>query len=405
MSERKHVVPGERVGPPRPSDLEVHDASGLDVPLQARWLKRLSICERARYRKALALLAAGGSVRSLIQDGNLPLGLGVYEALLARSWAVRFDDKAAMIRLAKKAVEVAQGLDPKVHGAKQVADLQARARGELANAYRAADQLRSADHAFGQAFALFEQGTSDPCLKVRLFDLEASLLGTWREFTMAEDRLKLAAELYRELGEPHLAGRVLISRALYTFYNSRPEEGLRLNKQGIELIDRRRDPALFLAAMHNELLFLVDLGRYDEAKRRLFKSRRHFIYKDRVNALRLRGLEGRIEYGLGKLLSAEIAFREVKEGFDKSGMSFHAAVISLELAMVLLSQDRFDEAEREVLAVRGVFAEGELYREFLGSVFFLREVFRRRTVTPATIEEAVAHLWRKQLQIGSRHFR
>lgn len=415
MSERDHVACGEWAerdlsraseGPPPPFELDARDEAGFDVPVHVRSLQQLSSSERARYQTALVLLASGDGVRTLMRDGNLPLaGLGVYEALLTRSWAVRFQDKEAMIRLARVAVEVAQRFDPKVHGAKQVADLQALAWGELANAYRAADQLRSADRAFGQADALFVQGTGDPYLKARLFDLEASLLGAWREFPLVEERLELVTDLYRELGETHFAGRALINRALYSYYNCRLEEAIRLNNQAVELIDRDRDPALFLMAMHNDLLFLVELRRYDKAKLRLFKSRRHFIYQDRANALMLRWIEGRIEYGLENLVSAEIAFREVKEGMTELRMPFHAAVASLDLAMALLSLERFDEAEREVLAARDIFVAVEVYREFLGSVVFLEELFRRRTVTPAIIEDTVAQIRRKELQIRPQHFR
>ncbi len=118
MSERDHVAHGEGAeddlsldsfeqwggqptggGPPAPSDLDLRDEVALDTPLHVRSLQQLSISERARYRKAQTLLASGGDVRALMRDGNLPLaGLGVYEALLMRSWAVRFQDKREMVR-------------------------------------------------------------------------------------------------------------------------------------------------------------------------------------------------------------------------------------------------------------------------------------------------------------------
>ena len=399
LSDRDHVVSDEGA-------VEARDEAGLDVPLHAQALRKLSRRDRTHYQVALDLLSSGSGVRALLQEGDLPLaGLGIYEALLARSWDIRFQDKGEMVFLAQVAVEVASNFDSKVYGEKDIGDLKARAWGELANAYRAADQLRSADRAFGYAYAFFAQGTGNPYLKVRLFDLSASLFGTWREFSLADERLKVVADLYRELGEQYLAGRALITRALYTFYSGQPEEALLLNKQGKALIEARRDPALFLMAVHNDLLFLVDLGRYMEAKRALFDSRQHFIYSDHANALRLRWIEGRIDYGLRNLVSSEIAFREVREGMVKLGLSFHVALASLDLAMVLLSQDRFAEAEKEVLAARDLFLTVEVYREFLGAVIFLEEVFRRRTVTPAMIEATVAHIWRKNLRVCPRHYR
>jgi tetratricopeptide (TPR) repeat protein len=418
LSEREHVIRGEIAAEacaPEPYkkgarftrgiELDIEPEILLDVPVQAQSIKRLSQREIARYRRARFLLSSGEGLRSLLV-ANIPLaGLGLYEALLAQSWSIRFDNPEEMVRLAEAAAEIAQGLDPRGYGSKRVADLQARAWGELANAYRVVDRLRSAQHTFGQAYSSLQHGTGDPYLKARLFDLEASLLGKWREFSLALCRLASLSNIYRDLGEPHLAGRALIIRALYTYYDGGIEQSLALNLEGIDLIDRQRDPALFMLALHNQLLFLADLRLYPKANRLLFDSRQTLIYKDRINALRLRGVEGRINYGLGQLLSAELAFREVKKGSDQAGMSFYYALVSLELAMVLRSQGRIDEALQEIVEAREIFLSLEIYREYLGSIVFLEESFRRHEETPELIEATISHLRRKWLQMGSHQMR
>src|SRR4029077_9526697 len=330
-------------------DSDIESATLRDVPIQARALTRLSRRECGCYRQARTLLASGGGVRAVLR-ANVPLsGLGIYESFLAHSWSVRFDDPEEMVCLAKVAVEVSQRFKKKSYGARRVADLQARAWGELANAFRAADRLRSSQLAFGQAYALLHRGTDDLYLKARLFDLEASLLGTLREFTLALHRLESLSNLYLDLGEPHLAGRALMTRALYMYYSGETEEAVRINQEGINLIDRKLDPALFMYALHNHLLFLVELRRYVPARRALFESRQYLIYRDRVNATRLRWIEGRICYGLGELVSAESAFSESKKSFAVVGMNFHVALLALELAMVLRSQNRVKEALKEVI--------------------------------------------------------
>ncbi|MFL6236038.1 MAG: hypothetical protein ACJ76N_23100 [Thermoanaerobaculia bacterium] len=385
------------------SDLDIDPEILLDVPVQARALAKLSLRELARYRRARRLLTEG-SVQAIPQAGMCLSGRGVYEALLAHSWSVRFDNPDEMVRLAEIALDVSRTFASRIR-AKLVNDLQARAWGELANAYRAADRLRSSQTAFGEAYALLQRGTGDPFLKARLFDLEASLLGTLREFPMALHRLSSLANLYLDLGETHLAGRALITSALYTFYDGAAEEAITINQRGTSLIDQSKDPTLFMHSLHNHLLFLVDLKLYPKALRLLFENRRHLIYKDRISALRLRGIEGRINYGMGSLLSAEIVFREVKEGFSAVGMSFHTAILALELAMVLQSLERTDEALQEVIAAREIFLAYEIYREYLGSVIFLEESFRRGEATTELIEATVAQINRKWLQIGPRQMR
>lgn len=373
-----------------------------DVPLQAKALERLSQRERARFLRAKSLLAAGGGAHALVLK-DMPLaGLGVYEAFLVESWSRRFQNPGEMVQLAQVALEVALILDPRGYGTKRVADVQARAWGELANAHRTADCLQLARQAFGQAFALQEQGTGDRYLTARLLDLEASLLGASREFKIALSRLDSLSSIYLDLGEPHLAGRALITQALYTSYSGEPEVALQLNERGVTLLDSQRDPTLSMHAIHNRILFLVDLERYSEARRSLFENRHRLVYKDFVTALRLRWLEGRISYGLGALVSAEIAFREVTIGLANAGMALHNGIASLELAMVLLSQGRMDEAESKVAKTREIFVSENMYRELLGTVVFLEECFRHRRITPELIQAAVSYLWRKSLEIVAR---
>ena len=383
------------------SDPEIEPEILLDVPVQARALAKLSARERGRYRRARRLMAEGG-IQAIPRAGMCVSGRGVYEAILTQSWSVRFEDPNEMVRLAEIALDISRGFRSSV---RWVADLQARAWGELANAFRTEDRLRSAQWAFGEAYALLQRGTGDSYLKARLFDLEASLLGALREFPMALYRLSSLANLYLDLGESHLAGRTYITKVLYTFYDGKSEEATEINQKGIGLIDQTRDPGLFMFALHNHLLFLVDLRLYPKAQRILFDNRRNLIYKDRVNLLRLRWMEGRINYGMGKMTSAEIAFRDAKKGFSSAGMGFHSAVLALELAMVLRSLNKVNEALEEVVAAREIFLSLEIYREYLGSVIFLEEAFHRDEATAELIEATVAQINRKWLQTAPRQMR
>lgn len=374
----------------------------LDNPLHARALEGLSEGELLIYRRARVLLDAGLGVESIPFADFLLTGPGVFEALLGRSWAVRFDDPREMIRMARGAVIVAEAFDPGEHGEVRVADLRARAEGELANAFRVADDLLQAQRGFGRAYGLFHQGTGDLYLRARLLDMESSLLGTGRQFALALERLTTVSGLYRDLGEAHLAGRAMITRGLYASYSGDLEQAVASTQAGLAEIDCQRDPVLFMTAKHNQLLFLVDLDRYHQAKRALFEARQNLIYQDHIAALRLRGIEGRIFYGLRELLSAEIAFREVKAGMDEAEMGFHAALTSLDLAAVLLRQGRTAEAEEEVLAAGMIFRSVDVYLEYLGSIIFLEECFRQRTITPEKIEFTVAYLRTQQVEALGR---
>lgn len=357
--------------------------------------------EKLRFLKASSLLRLGGGVLAIAQTGKMSVeGLGVYEALLARSWSIRYDDHQGMCHLVKVAVEMSEGFDADTYGVEVVADLRARAWGELANAYRAADRLRDSEMAFGKAFDFFRQGTQDRGLRIRLLDLEASLLGTLRQFPIALQRLTVLADMYQSDGEPHLAGRALVTKALYTFYSGNTEDACQTIAKALTLINRERDPSLTLVAAFDQLLFLVDCGRFKEAKRALFMNRPSFTQQGRIAMLKLRGIEGRIYYGLGELESAEVATRETKEGLADAGMGFACALVGLDLAMILLRQQRRDEGIQEVLESASMFDSLSIHRELLGTAMLLKETFRAQTADLALLEASAQYLRKKMMEFG-----
>lgn len=354
----------------------------------------------ARARKTIApVLAAGGTQGCLDNKKGVPLrGLGLLNALLGQSWAVRHEDPKEMVTLSRFAVDVAQHLDVRFYGAQMLADFEAKAWGNLGNALRTADDLDEAERAFGTAFDLLPLGTGDPLLKARLYDLHASYLGTRRQFHLAFAALDIVHSTYLELNDSHCAGRTLLIKAIYTHYSGKPEEAIRLNKQGLELIDRNRDTNLALFAVHNHLLFLVACGRFAEAKKSLFLHRPALRdIAGKVNALKLRWLEGQIAAGLKEWESAERALLEVRTGFEEAGLGFAAALSSLELALVWMRQDQYRETARMVFKTVEVFVALRIRREALGAMMVLRDSFERGTATVGLLEGAVDYLRRLQI--------
>jgi tetratricopeptide (TPR) repeat protein len=318
--------------------------------------------------------------------------LDTIDSLLKRSYALRHESPRKMMRLANQAVELALSLDPATYGARRVADQQARAWGELANAYRVSDELWEAERAFGEAFRLLERGTGDRRLRVRLHALHASFLGAQRRFPLALAALDLVFDLYQELSDVHLAGESLLTKAVYLHYSGRSEEAITLNQRGLGLIDEERDPGLRTLAAHNHLQFLVACDRFSEAQELLYNDPHCARSEGRLMTLRRRWLEGQIDEGLGNLPAAEAAFLEVKEEFEASGLGFIAALASLELALVRLRQGRIEEAKEGVIEAVGVFAALEIHREILGAVQLLKEAFRLEKASVELMAKTVAFL-------------
>ena len=369
---------------------------------RARDYKRHLRHEDLRSRKVAALLQAGGLEALLAADLSFQ-GSGMLQALLERSWAVRHEDPREMVSLARHAAEIANRLDQRYHTPQERADLQSRSWGELANALRAADDLHEAERAFGIAFEHLLRGTGDLHLKARLYDLHASYLGTRRQFDLAFGSLDVAYAAYLELGDPHLAGRSLLTKAIYLHYSGRPEVSIEINERGLGLLDAAREPSLRSFAIHNQLQFLVACGRFRDAKRELFQRRAELSQiTGTLNDLKLRALQGLISAGLGEWSSAEAAFTQVKVGFEEAGMGLHGAVASLDLALVWMHQGRYDETAAMVGDAVGVFVALGIQREALGAVLVLRDAFERRVATLGLLKDVVEFLRRWQIDPNAR---
>jgi tetratricopeptide (TPR) repeat protein len=380
-----------------------HDAA-IDRAVGAALRRERSLRrQRAQARKALRVLEGGG----LEALDKLPPGLGHFarmEAFLARSWQLRHDDPQLMVHFAVLATEVSRRLDAReLDSPARVTDFQARAQAELGNAYRAADRLHEAADALGRARRLFERGTRDELLEVRLLELEASLAADRCEFGRASASLLKVADFYSRHNDAHRVGRVLVKLGLYAGYAGNPEKGIGLLEKSLTLVDAEREPSLACAAAHNLVLLLAESGRFPEAKRlRFFHARLFLNSADRINGVKFRVLEGRIHAGLGNHSRAASIFREVIAGFEKAELPILANIERLYLAVALLAQGKAGEAFALVLEAAEIFARLEIQREALMAVVLLRDAVEMQTATLEMVEEVARFLRRIEIDPALR---
>ncbi|HEV7509831.1 MAG TPA: hypothetical protein VGS07_33470 [Thermoanaerobaculia bacterium] len=340
-----------------------------------------------KKQEAVELLAVRG-VAGLRDVPSHLLGVPLVESLLERSWTLRYEDPGTAVELARCAVQMAEGLSAGGHDTRQVADLRCRAVIELGNTYRVADELDPAEAALQRATELFLLGSRDDLLGARLFDVQASLYAARRHFDLALTSLNIVADVYRRHGDKHLAGRALISKGIYAGYKGDAEEAVRLIVEGLSSLDAGRDPGLVSSSVQTKAWFLVDCGRFLEARAAL----RDLEGRDlggRVNELKVRWLEGHIAAGLNELDQAERALRQVKAGFEEIGLGYKAALVGLELGAVWLRQERLDAAEGMALECTDRFLTMGIQRELLASILVLRKAAETRGLTLALLRQVI----------------
>jgi tetratricopeptide (TPR) repeat protein len=369
----------------------------------ARWKRESQLREEHRSRQIAAELAAGGP-ETLAEMRRRESGAPLIEALLDRGWSLRWKDPAATVEHTRLATEVAAGLDLGPEGATRVADLRCRAWAEYGNALRITDDLNSAEEAFDAALGYWTAGTRDETLFARYLDLRASLHRARRELRQAQAALAVAGSIYLRYGQRHLAGRILLSQAIFASAAGEADVALQLVAQCLSLLDRQLDPELVATAQYNQIWFLADCGRYDEARKLLFLNRGCLLRAEgRVPALKLRWVEGRIDAGRGRLARAEEAFRETREGFEALGLGYQAASATLDLATAVLRQGRAAEASGLVLEAAEAFTALRIHREMLMAVLYLKETFVCGAAEVPLLEEVRAFLRRAE-QDGSARF-
>ena len=305
------------------------------------------VAKKREARRIQTQLAAGkwkpGSRKSLRGRPRYSF----YEALLQQAWEVRFTDLGEMVSLTWFACIVAARLGRDGYTDLQVSDFMARAYCEHCNAKRAAHRLRDAELNFVRAVECWKAGTKDLRLWVRLMDVRASLLGAQHRNEEAIDVLTDVFEAFMQLGDRHSAGRALVARGVYVGYGGDPDAAIQLLNQALELLDEWQEPELLGVANHNRLWFLVDCGRYREARSELWRHRHRvtdYGSLGEISRARIVYLEGRINAGLGELKRAERALQAALDRLGAAEVGVLRGVVSLDLAVVWMRQGRLAEA-------------------------------------------------------------
>jgi tetratricopeptide (TPR) repeat protein len=320
-----------------------------------------------------------------------------YEALLQRAWEVRFTDLGEMVSLTWFACFVASRLGRDGYTEVQVSDFMSRAYCEHCNAKRAAHRLSDAEAIFVRAVQCWKAGTKDFRLWVRLMDVRASLLGDQQCTYEAIDVLADVFEAYLQLGDRHSAGRALVTRGIYVGHGGDPEAAVQLLDEALELLDEWREPELLSMANHNRLWFLVDCGRYREARSELWKHRHRVTDSGslgRISMAKIAYLEGRINAGLGELKRAERALQSALDRLSAAEVEALRGLVSLDLAVVWMRQGRFAEASTLAAEATAALQKLGLPREAQKALRVLQDEIEDRVATVAVVQAVVDFLRR-----------
>jgi tetratricopeptide (TPR) repeat protein len=328
-------------------------------------------------------------------------GWCVCDLLLKKSLAAVCGEPQRSVDLATLAVRVAAHLDDR-YDPEWVFDLRARAQAHLGNAHRVLGELRSAEEAFLQAESFLRRSLSgNEKVIAEVASFKASLRMAQRRFDEALELLDEVIAIYRN-GHPedrdlHLAGRALVKKAYTEIENSLPEKAIPLLREAEPLLDRERDPRLLLCLRHNLLDSLAKVGRSAEADVLMPEVRAlcEEMGGD-LDLVRLRWVEGKIDFGLGRLAAAEVAFREVQEAFLNRRLGYDAALVSLDLALLFASEHRNADLKQLAAEILPAFESREIHREAMAALLMFQGACEEERLTVELARQLADFLQRER---------
>ena len=321
---------------------------------------------------------------------------GLCQLLLKKSLEAGFEDPPTAVNLANLAVKIACRLGDVYHP-EWVQDLRGRALAYLGNSRRVLGELRSADDAFRSAEACIEQGTGDPRLQAEMLDLKSSLRRAQRRLEEALALSDSALALYRASADARGAAISLLKKAKILEEMGRIGRAIKLLSKSAREGEVAHDQRFFAYARFNLLGCLALAERYDEAAELLPEVRSLFAAWDEpMNLLRLRWTEAKIARGQGRIEEAEAAFLGVRSTFVERGMTFDAALVSLDLALVYLREGKLADLKKLAGDLVLLFESRDVHREALGSLYLFQRACDEERLTEQAVGRLVERLRRER---------
>lgn len=331
--------------------------------------------------------------RALYEEDEEYQSWGLVELLCHASEEAAPDSAERALELAGEALFLARLLP-------ETEPLHRRAEGyagvHFGNANRVAGHMPQAGAAFDEALEAWRAGASGDAEglfdEARVLDLEASLRREQRRLPEALGLLERALSADRSGTR---IGRILIKRAKTLEEMGRNEDAIATLQEALPKIDAEREPQLVWDLRQNLLVNLARLGRYAEAEPLLEDLRQEAIrLGNRLRLVNVVWLQGTLAAGLGRPEEAEAAFEQVRKEFLARNNPYDATLVSLELAIFYLGQNRRTEVQELTRQLAPVFHAQGISREALATVKLFCEAVQQETITLETAQRFLEDLRR-----------
>lgn len=336
---------------------------------------------------------AAADRRRLVSDSQEFRSWALCELVCAESVKAAPDSADRAVELAALALHIAE-LAPGQESWRL--RLQGYAWAHVGNARRVRGDLPGAEEAFAHFERLWTAGVAgDAGLldETQVLSLEASLRTT--QHRLPEAAALLDSALASDQGARRL--NLLLQRARLLEWSGNYEGALAALQQASSLVSQQEEPRLLLLLRFNPAVNLCHLGRYAEAKALLPEVRMLTAQLGNgLDSVRLRWLEGRTAAGLGETEKALSALSWVRTEFAAQAITYDAALVTLELAVLQLEGGHTWEVKMLARQMAPIFQTQGVHREALAALKLFCEAAEKEAATVELARRVVQYLYRAQ---------
>lgn len=328
--------------------------------------------DRTDGERILSQLKAGGRWEELTaEQRQLASGIALIDLAIARAVSLRFTDPEEMLSDAHRACILVEHLPVERYTLQVVNDVRAQAWAEYGNALRISDDLAAASQAFAQARDSALQGTRRFRVISRVLTLYASLLTDLRRFEEAISILENLEREHRSRYERAELVRVLVQLGHVQSSAHEPKDAILTFFRALPMLEPGHE--LLLSVVHGLARNLVEVGLAEAARALVQKYRRVYRRAGKLTKFRLIWLEGLIALGLGEQGKAEGKFQTARLAFLRHKKLYEGSLVALDLALLLVRQERLRELTFLLNQVLTTFRELGVGRETLAALILLRK--------------------------------
>jgi len=347
---------------------------------------------RARASLDRLLSVEPGRQRLLVEGTTEYRSFALCELVCERSVEAAPRSGARALALAELALFVAERAE---ESEAWRACIQGYAWAFVGNARRVAEDLAGAEEAFRRSRALWEAGAAaDPGIldASRVLDLEASFLRDRRRFAEA---LVLLDQAVRLSPSAERTASILLNRSALCEQMGDCEGSVAALRAAAPLVGARSDSRQLWLLRFNLGVNLCHLGRHAEALPLAAEARALAVsLRNESDLQRVLWLDARIAAGLGRRDEAIAALRQVRDDFAARGLSYDAALATLDLAVLLLEEGENAEVRALAGGLVAIFENLKVYREALAAVRLFRRAAENETATAKLGHRLVRYLER-----------